>query len=110
MIEASKKGRLMARPPFGYKVLEGNLILDEQNRQNVILIFEEFANGKSLNQLAQTYGISVNGIKKILKNFAYIGKIKFAGNIVQGNQPAIISAELFNRVQQRFENSGKNKE
>lgn len=107
MIEASKKGRLMARPPFGYKVLDGNLIVDQENSQNVKLIFDEFAAGKSLNQLSQTYGVSVNGIKKILKNFSYLGKTKFAGNIVQGSHPAIISAELFNRVQQKFELKSK---
>jgi len=105
MIEASKKGKLMARPPFGYKVIEGNLVVDEENSQNVKLIFDEFAGGKSLNQISQIYGISVNGIKKILKNFAYLGKIKFAGQIVNGNHTPLISAELFNRVQKRFENA-----
>jgi site-specific DNA recombinase len=105
MIEASKKGKLMARPPFGYKVIEGNLVVDGENSQNVKLIFDEFAGGKSLNQISQIYGISVNGIKKILKNFAYLGKIKFAGQIVNGNHTPLISAELFNRVQKRFENA-----
>ena len=107
MIEKSRQGRLMTRPPFGYKVIDGNLIVDQENSQNVKLIFDEFAGGKSLNQLSQVYGISVNGIKKILKNFTYLGKIKFAGNIVQGTHLAVISSELFNRVQQKFESKAK---
>lgn len=103
MIRAAKDGRLMTRPPFGYKVINGNLIADEENRENVRLIFQEFSNGRSLNQISRQYGISVNGIKKILKNFTYLGKIKFAGNIVQGNHSPLISSELFNQAQQKFD-------
>jgi len=110
MIEKSKQGKLVARPPFGYKVINGTLIPDEENKEKVRLIFEEFAAGKSLNQISQTYGISVNGIKKILKNFAYIGKIKFNNQIFQGSHQPIISAELFNRVQQHFESNTIKKE
>ena len=103
MIEKSKQGKLMARPPFGYKVIGGELFPDEQSSENVRLIFEEFAGGKSMNQLAQQYTISVNGIKKILKNFSYIGKIKFNNQITQGTHKPLISSELFNRVQSVFE-------
>lgn len=103
MIQGSQKGKLMTRPPFGYKVIEGNLIPDEENKENVRLIFEEFSKGKSLNQLAQNYNISVNGIKKILKNFAYLGKVKFNNQISQGSHKPLISAELFNDVQKKFE-------
>ncbi len=110
MIEKSKQGKLVARPPFGYNAVNGELIADNENSENVRLIFEEFANNKSLNQIAQTYGISVNGIKKILKNFAYIGKMRFDNNISQGSHKPLISSELFNRVQQRFELLEKRKE
>ena len=107
MLEKSKQGKLMARPAFGYKVLDGNLIRDDENYENVRLIFEEFSAGKSLNQLSQNYRISVNGVKKMLRNFTYIGKIKFAGQIVQGTHTPLISSELFNRVQQKFESKVK---
>jgi len=103
MIEKSKQGKIVARPPFGYKVENGELIEDIENSENVRLIFKEFAEGKSMNQIAKTYGISVNGIKKILKNFSYLGKVKFNNEISQGIHRPLISAELFNRVQQMFE-------
>lgn len=106
MIEKSCQGKLMTRPPFGYKVIEGNLVPNEDG-QNVRLIFEEFSAGKSLNQIAKVYSISVNGIKKILKNFAYLGKVKFSNQISQGSHTPLISAELFNRVQSRFESLAK---
>lgn len=102
MITGAKKGKLMARPPFGYKVENGNLIPNEDS-ENVRLIFKEFLAGKSLNQLSQTYGISVNGLKKILKNFTYLGKIKFNNEISSGSHLALITPEMFNSAQKRFE-------
>jgi hypothetical protein len=107
MINKANQGKLMARPPFGYKVENGNLIVDYENSENVRLIFKEFTEGKSLNQISKIYGISVNGVKKILRNFTYLGKIKFAGNIVQGSHPALISSELFNSVQNKLEYANK---
>jgi hypothetical protein len=108
MIEKSRKGFLVARPPFGYRAVEGNLIPDEENMENVRLIFKEFLEGRSLNQLSQTYRISVNGIKKILKNFSYLGKVKFNGQIIQGKHQPIISHELFNSVQNKFDKKNFN--
>ena len=37
----------------------------------------------------------------------HIGKVKFDSQIMQGNHQPIIQSELFNSVQQRFENLGK---
>jgi transcription elongation factor Elf1 len=103
MMEKSREGKLVTRPPFGYSVKKGELIEDMENSENVRLIFKEFADGKSLNQISKTYGLSVNGVKKILKNFTYLGKVKFDNQISQGSHKPLISAELFNRVQQMFE-------
>jgi len=103
MLKKSKEGKLVARPPYGYMVKKGELLIDEENSENVRLIFQEFAEGKSLNKISKNYGLSVNGVKKILKNFTYLGKIKFDNQISQGAHKPLVSAELFNRVQQRFE-------
>lgn len=106
MIEKSQQGKLMARPPFGYNAVNG-ILLPNENAEKVRLIFEDFSAGKSLNQISKDYNISVNGIKKILKNFSYLGKIKFNNQISQGSHPPLITAELFNRVQQKFESLNK---
>lgn len=103
MLKKSREGKIVARPPFGYIVKNGELLVDEENSENIRLIFQEFAEGKSLNQISKQYNLSVNGIKKILKNFTYLGKIKFNNQISQGTHRPLITAELFNRVQQKFE-------
>ena len=93
----------MARPAFGYKLESGKLV-PAQNFREVEEIFEEFLNTNiSLTKLAKKHNFSVNGLKKILKNFTYIGKIKFNNQIHDGNHQPIISSTLFNHVQNKLE-------
>ena len=106
MINKASAGNLMSRPAFGYK-LENNKLVPAQNSEEVREIFEEFLNEKiSLSQLAGKHNLSVNGLKKVLINFTYIGKIKFNNQIHEGNHKPIISSTLFNHVQNKIEKLG----
>ena len=103
MIEKALQGKLVARPAFGYKLELGNLV-PAVNSREVEEIFEEFLNTNiSLTQLAKKHNFSVNGLKKILSNFTYIGKIKFNNQIHNGNHKPLISSTLFNHVQNKLE-------
>jgi len=103
MIEKASQGFPMSRPPFGYKFLDGKLILAE-NFKEVEEIFENFLTERiSITKLAKKHNFSVNGLKKILSNFTYIGKIKFNNQIHQGTHQPIISSTLFNHVQNKLE-------
>lgn len=106
MINKASKGNLMSRPAFGYKI-ENNKLIPAQNADEIREIFEEFVNEKiTLSQLAKKHHLSVNGLKKILTNFTYIGKIKFNNQIHEGNHTPIISSTLFNHVQNKLEKIG----
>jgi hypothetical protein len=108
MINKALHGKIMSRPPFGYKTQDKKLIPAENFRE-VEEIFEEFLNQDiSLTQLAKKHNLSVNGLKKVLTNFTYIGKIKFNNQIHQGSHQAIISPILFNHVQNKIEKLKKN--
>ena len=103
MISKASKGKVMSRAPFGYTVKNKNLI-PAQNSDEVQEIFEGFLQkGMTLNKLAKKHKLSVNGLKKILSNFAYIGKIKFNNQIYAGTHKPIIDAILFNKVQDKLE-------
>tara|TARA_B100000315_G_C14517251_1_gene559760 strand:+ start:794 stop:1219 length:426 start_codon:yes stop_codon:yes gene_type:complete len=103
MIQKATQGNLMSRVAFGYK-LEGKQLVPAQNADEVREIFEEFLDEKtSLTKIAKKHKFSVNGLKKILSNFTYIGKIKFNNQIHQGNHKPIISSTLFNHVQNKLE-------
>jgi len=107
MQEKANQGKVMSRAAFGYKIVNKELIIDESQKLIIQEIFRTFLEQDiSLNQLAKKHNFSVNGIKKILRNFTYIGKIKFAGQVTQGKHISIISPELFNKVQSKLENLG----
>lgn len=106
MSEKAMRGNLMSRAPFGYKISDGKLI-PAQNFREIEEIFEKFLNENlSLRTLAEKHNLSVNGLKKILKNFTYIGKIKFNNQIHEGNHQPIVSSTLFNHVQNKLEKLG----
>lgn len=106
MTEKASKGDVMSRAPFGYIIKDGKLV-PAQNYVEIEEIFQEFLTSDiSLHQLAEKHHLSVNGLKKILTNFTYIGKIKFNNQIHQGNHQPIISTTLFNHVQNKLERLG----
>lgn len=103
MVKKAIKGGVMSRAPFGYKI-ENKKLMPAENFREIEEIFEEFLKEKiSLNKLAEKHNLSVNGLKKILTNFTYIGKIKFNNQIFEGNHEPIISSTLFNHVQNKLE-------
>lgn len=103
MQKKATNGLHMSRPAFGYRLENKNLIPAE-NYNEIHEIFETFLNkNMTLTQLAKKHNLSINGLKKILKNFTYVGKIKFDGQIHNGNHKPIISPTLFNQVQDKLE-------
>lgn len=106
MEKKARDGKIVSRAPFGYKLENKELVL-AQNSYLVPEIFQDFLNKKiSLTKLAKKYEFSVNGLKKILKNQTYLGKIKFDGQVHQGTHQPLISSTLFNHVQNKLEELG----
>lgn len=107
MQKKAKAGGVVNRAAFGYELVNKELIPEPEKKLIVQKIFIDFLEQNiSLSQLAKKHGFSFNGLKKILRNFTYIGKVKFSGQIMQGKHEAIISTELFNKVQLKLEKSG----
>ncbi|MDP3986625.1 MAG: recombinase family protein [Nanoarchaeota archaeon] len=103
MVKKAIRGIAMSRAPFGYLFDKGSLI-PAKNSKEIEEIFEEFLNETiSLRKLAERHNLSVNGLKKILRNFTYIGKIKFNNQIYEGEHEPLVSTTLFNHVQNKLE-------
>jgi DNA invertase Pin-like site-specific DNA recombinase len=106
MFEKSKSGNPITRAPWGYKI-ESKKLIPTENSFQVQEVFQDFLNQTiSLTKLAKKYGFSVNGLKKILTNQAYLGKTKFDGQTHQGVHQPLISSTLFNHVQNKLEKLG----
>ncbi|MBW6442669.1 recombinase family protein [Patescibacteria group bacterium] len=95
-------GDLITRAPLGYNAINKKLVPKEDS-YIIQEIYQTFLNtDTSLTQLAKKYNLSVNGLKKVLSNETYLGKIKFAGKVVKGKHTPLISPELFEKVQKKL--------
>jgi len=106
MDKKARDGSPITRAPWGYQMIDKKLI-PSQNSFQVQELFQEFLNTNiSLTQLSKKHNFSVNGLKKILKNSVYLGKVKFDGQVYSGMHQPLISSTLFNHVQDKLEKRG----
>jgi len=102
MKKQAQKGKPMSRAPLGYDIQDRKLIPNKDSSK-LHSLFKTFLEKKySLNSLSKNYGLSVNGLKKVLANRTYLGEIKFAGTLNKGLHQPIISQELFYAVQRKL--------
>lgn len=87
---AMAKGHYVSKPPFGYKVVNHKLVMDEENAQIVRLIIKDKENKMPWRQLAKKYNRRVSSLQRIVNNPIYrTGEIRLNGKIV-GNVEKII--------------------
>lgn len=102
MNEKAKQGKIMTRVALGYSLVNEELVPNEDSSK-VHSLFKTFLEQNySLNNMSKHYGLSVNGLKKILKNRTYLGEVKFAGNLYKANHKPIINPEIFYAVQRKL--------
>jgi site-specific DNA recombinase len=106
MERKAKEGGFITKAPKGYVLVNKQLILGE-NSGKIKEIFEEFLNSDiSLTQLAKKNNLTTAGVKKLLQNTTYMGKVKFAHKESQGQHPVLINQQLFEQVQQKMKDKG----
>lgn len=115
--ERAKRGQHHGRSPYGYTSNGGKLEPVREQAAIVRRIFREAAAGKPQRQIAK--GLSDDGILTltgkakwsqatigtILVNPAYIGKVVFNGEILEGEHKPIIKPDLFEKVGRALDRS-----
>lgn len=106
---------LGGRPPLGYKIDDDkNYIIDEKSAPIVKKIFEMYADGETLKDIAAClnnagYKTSIGknfafgSFYTILRNKKYIGTYENMGMDIPNAVPQIIDEALFNKVQEKLE-------
>lgn len=100
--------------PYGFKIVDKRLVVDENQAPMVRFIFESYASGmkkkdiaKELNRMGyRTHAgkpFSSANLQAMLKNKKYIGIIEYKTMGIITNCEAIVSDELFQSVQDRIE-------
>lgn len=88
-------------------------IIDEATAPIVRRIFDDYANGKPLAEIrdklnnqgltsALGKAFTLNSLRWILKNRSYIGEYHYSDVTIPNGMPALVSEELFDKVQERF--------
>jgi site-specific DNA recombinase len=122
---SKKKGMWMGGGvPFGYDVVDRQLVINQSEAEIVRWMFERYAEIKSVPQLAEE--MAAKGIKTrmrvwktgkvvggitfktgtlthLLHNPVYVGKVKHKENIYEGAHQPIISREMYDLVQSNFQ-------
>ena len=115
MTENALKGKMNGgQSPFGYFVDEDRkLQIDPKTAPIVQDIFTMYADGKRMQEIVDWLKaknictqkgkpMRVNVIQYMLSNRKYIGEYKYRNVVIPDGIPAIISQELFGRVQDRM--------
>lgn len=92
--ERTKNGRIAnhkkelssgGRPPFGYKMKDKKLIVNEEEAEIVKEIFKLRNKGKTLEFIGNKFGMSKQRIHGIIKNQTYTGKYTYNGKVEKNN-------------------------
>ena len=99
--------------PYGYKVIDKKIYIDEEQAQVVRYIFQEYLNGKIMREIIEDLskkGILYKGapflnqtISKMLHLEKYIGIARYDDGVFDNLYPAIIDKQVFEAVQQILE-------
>jgi site-specific DNA recombinase len=124
-IAASKrKGLWVGGPlPLGYEMKDGKIAVVENEAERVRLIYRRYLELSGVNALVRdlkdkdirtkirlratgsTHGgilFERGSLFYLLRNRFYIGEVKYKGEVLPGEQPAIMDRQLFDAVQQKL--------
>ncbi len=91
-------GEVLSRAPLGYVYSNGRLVVEKVTAEKVREIYSMWLAGVNYKEIASHSGIPVSTLYEILKNPTYAGKVQYRGRLYQGTHKAIISEEVFKRV------------
>ena len=70
--KAKSNSRFMNRPPFGYKVVGREVVIDPNNKDCVVRIFDDYFENVPIKRIAREVGKSPGSVRYILKNRFYV--------------------------------------
>lgn len=104
--------------PYGYRVENKKLVIDDKTAPMIRYMFEEYAKGNSKKDIIDELNrrgcmgrfgkpLSYNSMTHVLPNTVYIGEYKYAGSVVPGLAEPMIDRDLFAVVQERLKRNAR---
>lgn len=83
----------MSHVPFGYDIIDGKAVVNEENAEKLKTIFSLYLSGVALKEAGAKVGLTVqhSSIGRMLRNTAYLGTDFY---------PAIIDKETFDKAEE----------
>lgn len=109
-----KKGlwHTSGKPPIGYDYIDGHLVINENEAEQIRVIYQRFLSGETLGAISKymhshyvnkySSWNQSNSVGDVLRDPLYIGKVKFDGVFYDGEHEPIIDEDTFNAAQQRY--------
>ena len=88
----SRKDLIMVHTPYGYRIVGGKAVIDEEQAANIRKMCEDYLAGKALIKVAATVGLSMSHsqVKRLLQNPRYLGDEFY---------PAILSEDITQKIE-----------
>lgn len=82
----------MVHTPYGYRIVGGKAVIDEEQAANIRKMCEDYLAGKSLVRVAASVGLSMSHtqVKRLLQNPRYLGDEFY---------PAILSEDIAQKIE-----------
>lgn len=105
--------------PLGYRIDENqHYQIDPATAPLVLETFERYADGECVRKIVESFNarglrtsrgapFSINSFQAILKNRRYLGEYRYKDTVIPDAIPAIITPEVFEKVQRRCEQNKK---
>lgn len=109
--EAIAKGRFCGGPvPYGYKAVDGKLVIDEKTAPMVRFVFDQYATGVPMKEIvnelrkrglrgARGGELSYTSFSRTLTNPTYIGQYTYNGEVIPDLAESLIDVETYEKVQ-----------
>lgn len=115
----SGQGLLGFRVPYGYRLREGKLYVDDTESEVVRAIYDRYLSGQTMEMIA--WGLNRDGtttrtegdwtvwsVSRILHNPVYAGYLRWEDLVIPSDHTPLVSADTFNRVQVQVASKVKN--
>ena len=98
--QARGRNRFMSRPPLGYRISRGQLVIDPERGEEVKEIFRRYVAGESMAAIAHSLGRGRKTVGYVLQNPFYVDPA------LHGAHEVFLAPKLFQRAQQRRASNG----
>ncbi len=95
--------KIMSRPPIGYRIDDGKLVIDEEMRPKLVAIFQMFEENVTMSTISNKYNIPRSTLAYLRKNPIYrTGEYYWKGRIVYQVEPVLKEGDIDFRDEDDF--------